>query len=164
MEPEDIIEEFLEHYGIPRRSGRYPYGSGKNPFQRAKGSIKKSLSSRKEKKEARKAQKAEEKRKSYLKSPSMLYKHRNEFSKAEIDAAMKEFEWERKLRDFSKHELDTGQRYVESFVKTAGGLISSYNQVARVYNTFTKKGRIPYIEGVDPNKNRKRDDKKKGSS
>ena len=24
-------EEFLEHYGIPRRSGRYPWGSGKDP-------------------------------------------------------------------------------------------------------------------------------------
>ena len=26
-------EEFLEHYGMPRRSGRYPYGSGKDPHQ-----------------------------------------------------------------------------------------------------------------------------------
>ena len=26
-------DEYLEHYGIPRRSGRYPYGSGENPFQ-----------------------------------------------------------------------------------------------------------------------------------
>ena len=24
-------EEFLEHYGMPRRSGRYPWGSGKDP-------------------------------------------------------------------------------------------------------------------------------------
>ena len=27
-------KEFLEHYGMPRRSGRYPYGSGKEPYQR----------------------------------------------------------------------------------------------------------------------------------
>ena len=27
-------EDFLEHYGMPRRSGRYPYGSGKDPYQR----------------------------------------------------------------------------------------------------------------------------------
>ena len=27
-------EEFLEHYGMPRRSGRYPYGSGEDPYQR----------------------------------------------------------------------------------------------------------------------------------
>ena len=26
-------EDFLEHYGIKRRSGRYPYGSGENPYQ-----------------------------------------------------------------------------------------------------------------------------------
>lgn len=27
-------EEFLEHYGMPRRSGRYPWGSGDDPYQR----------------------------------------------------------------------------------------------------------------------------------
>ena len=27
-------EEFIEHYGIPRRSGRYPWGSGEDPHQR----------------------------------------------------------------------------------------------------------------------------------
>ena len=27
-------EEFIEHYGIPRRSGRYPWGSGEDPYQR----------------------------------------------------------------------------------------------------------------------------------
>ena len=26
-------EEFLAHYGMPRRSGRYPWGSGENPYQ-----------------------------------------------------------------------------------------------------------------------------------
>lgn len=29
-------EEFLEHYGMPRRSGRYPYGSGKDPYQHSR--------------------------------------------------------------------------------------------------------------------------------
>lgn len=28
------MDDILEHYGMPRRSGRYPYGSGKNPYQR----------------------------------------------------------------------------------------------------------------------------------
>ena len=27
-------EEYLEHYGMPRRSGRYPWGSGKDKYQR----------------------------------------------------------------------------------------------------------------------------------
>lgn len=37
MDYEDFFEDFeeteLEHYGMPRRSGRYPWGSGENPFQ-----------------------------------------------------------------------------------------------------------------------------------
>ncbi len=28
-----IAEEILMHYGMPRRSGRYPWGSGQNPYQ-----------------------------------------------------------------------------------------------------------------------------------
>lgn len=28
-------EGYLEHYGMPKRSGRYPYGSGDNPYQHA---------------------------------------------------------------------------------------------------------------------------------
>lgn len=31
----DIAEDILEHYGMPRRSGRYPWGSGDNPYQRS---------------------------------------------------------------------------------------------------------------------------------
>ena len=28
-----IAEDILMHYGIPRRSGRYPWGSGDDPYQ-----------------------------------------------------------------------------------------------------------------------------------
>lgn len=28
-----VVEEILMHYGMPRRSGRYPWGSGDNPYQ-----------------------------------------------------------------------------------------------------------------------------------
>ena len=28
--------EFLQHYGMPRRSGRYPWGSGEDPYQHGK--------------------------------------------------------------------------------------------------------------------------------
>lgn len=28
------VADFLEHYGTPRHSGRYPWGSGKDPYQR----------------------------------------------------------------------------------------------------------------------------------
>ena len=28
-----ILEDILMHYGMPRRSGRYPWGSGDDPYQ-----------------------------------------------------------------------------------------------------------------------------------
>lgn len=31
---EEGSEDYLEHYGMPRRSGRYPWGSGEDPYQR----------------------------------------------------------------------------------------------------------------------------------
>lgn len=31
----DILSNYLLHYGMPRRSGRYPWGSGDNPYQRS---------------------------------------------------------------------------------------------------------------------------------
>lgn len=30
---DEIFDDFLEHYGTPRKSGRYPWGSGENPYQ-----------------------------------------------------------------------------------------------------------------------------------
>ncbi len=33
---ERIESDTIEHYGMPRRSGRYPYGSGKDPYQGSK--------------------------------------------------------------------------------------------------------------------------------
>ena len=33
---ERIESDTLEHYGMPRRSGRYPYGSGEDPYQHAR--------------------------------------------------------------------------------------------------------------------------------
>lgn len=39
-EPFDIDETIdIVHYGMPRRSGRYPWGSGKNPYQHSKDFI-----------------------------------------------------------------------------------------------------------------------------
>lgn len=35
----DPVEESLEHYGIKRRSGRYPWGSGEDPYQHSRDFI-----------------------------------------------------------------------------------------------------------------------------
>ena len=33
----ELLENHLEHYGMPRRSGRYKWGSGKDPYQSTGG-------------------------------------------------------------------------------------------------------------------------------
>lgn len=38
-EENDISDDVIEHYGIKRRSGRYPYGSGENPYQHSEDFI-----------------------------------------------------------------------------------------------------------------------------
>ena len=36
----ELLNDHLEHYGIPRRSGRYKWGSGKDPYQSLRSSAK----------------------------------------------------------------------------------------------------------------------------
>ena len=72
----ELLNDHLEHYGLPRRSGRYKWGSGKDPYQSTGGkrSFKKAASAgeryiksklgsskRAQKKAERKADKAREK-------------------------------------------------------------------------------------------------------
>ena len=74
----ELLNDHLEHYGLPRRSGRYKWGSGKDPYQSIgrKSSLKKeakngeryiksklSSSKRSQKKAERKAANAREKAK-----------------------------------------------------------------------------------------------------
>ena len=72
----ELLNDHLEHYGLPRRSGRYKWGSGKDPYQSTGGnrSFKKAVkngeryiksklgsSKRAQKKDERKTDKAREK-------------------------------------------------------------------------------------------------------
>lgn len=36
----ELLNDHLEHYGMPRRSGRYKWGSGKDPYQSLRSSAK----------------------------------------------------------------------------------------------------------------------------
>lgn len=51
------MNEELYHFGIPRRSGRYPWGSGDRPFQSSGGKVSVSKEERKKAKRAAKADK-----------------------------------------------------------------------------------------------------------
>ena len=84
----ELFDDHLEHYGLPRRSGRYKWGSGKDPYQSTGGKrsfnkaasageryIKSKLGSSKraQKKAERKADKAREKAKANKYSDEKAY-------------------------------------------------------------------------------------------
>lgn len=40
VDNQELLNDHLEHYGMPRRSGRYKWGSGKDPYQSLRSSDK----------------------------------------------------------------------------------------------------------------------------
>lgn len=165
----------LEHYG---RKGMHWYehifGKEQSHAKYAKSGTKKSssISSKKEERKKEKARKEAQRkakkeraekekkeaiRKAILKSPSKLYKHRDEFTKEEIDAAIENFEMEKKLKDFAKTDIQRGADMVQSMFKITTNGISVYNSVARIYNSLgDPNDRIPYIENIQDRKDEKK--------
>ncbi len=76
------------------------------------------------------AQRSEARRRKILSSPSRLYRNRDLFTQAEIDAAMKRMKWERELRSLSKDERERGSAYINS--------IMSYAEAANKVYTFSQ--------------------------
>lgn len=105
---------------------------------------------------------AADKRQKILNDPKKLYKHRKEFSKTEIDDAMKTFKWENDLQRISADRISNGKRMVDDLVGTFSKGIDGYNAFARVYNTVAgSKGykKIPYVENANSGgKDKKKDD------
>lgn len=68
-------------------------------------------------------QKATRRREKILKSPRKLKKHQNEFTKAEIDAALQKMDLNRRLDQLSRDKITSGKNKVDaimSYVKLIG--------------------------------------------
>lgn len=96
----------------------------------------------------KKAKKAEIQRQKILRDPSKLYKHRNEFTYAEIQTAMSRFEWESKLSDYSAKKMKRGSDFINSLVNYSSSAINLYNNAARIVNSMTddKKSQLKVIK------------------
>lgn len=106
----------------------------------------------------RKAQAAAKRREEILRNPSKLYKHRREFTQDEINAAIRTFEWEKKLSDLSAARRKAGEEQIRSMVNYSVNAINLYNQAARVANSFNLTEKPwTYIEAPGS----KKDDKNK---
>lgn len=161
----------LEHYGRKgMKWGEHIFGrdTRTNAQRKAAGAKKKALrkaalEKRKQEKAKVKAEKIakelEKNKQKWLDSPTQLYKHRKEFNKEEIDAAMARFKWEESLRESSKKEMEAGKNYINAISNYAASMIALYNTAARLNNTFRADGdesRWPYIENTDASKNPKK--------
>lgn len=159
---------FLEHHGVKGmkwgvRKDRTSSGGGRKASSETKAKAGKLLTrldkrrSDRAKKRAEKAAKkaeaaatkAKEMHEKNLKSARSLYKHRYDYTQDEINNALKTFEWERKLRDYSKSELEAGKKYLDAAFQYANASINIYNTAARVVNTFDLSGKPwKYIESI----------------
>ena len=157
--PEDYA--YLAHHGIKgQRWGIRRYQNADGTLtklgRRRLGIDKSRRQIRKEAKEKRKqaeaAQKAADERaklhEEMVRDPNKLYKYRNALSKEEIDSVMRDIEFNRKIKEIKKKDVDsaltTMQQVVDFSRKTSdllGNAKSIYNLYAEAYNTFSKSGK-----------------------
>lgn len=160
-------KESLEHYGVPgmkwgvrkdRKTSRLRRGYSDDERvrrdKRAKAKVSRAKA-RAEKKQVKAREKAEKdavkkekKRQAILNNPTLLYKHRKEFSQAEIQAALKQFEWEKKLSDYSKERLKNGADYIDTMVKYSANAINLYNNAAKIMNAVNRDNemKLPIVD------------------
>jgi hypothetical protein len=86
----------LQHYGIPKRSGRYPWGSGDRPYQ---GDNEK-VSLQRERKNA--------------------LKNRRELTTEELKKRIERLEIEKKFKDLSEDDIYPGKKKAEKALGTIG--------------------------------------------
>ena len=99
----ELLNDHLEHYGLPRRSGRYKWGSGKDPYQSTGG-----------KRSFKKAAKAGER---YIKSK--LGSSKRAQKKAEKKAAKaREKEENEKVKALAKEQKKKKYRDEKAYVKS----------------------------------------------
>lgn len=135
----------LFHYGMPKRSGRYPYGSGDRPYQGSGGIVSRKASKstrmtfkqrRAAKKQAaqeeeikRQIQKALEEKRRHDENKERILKegtalelreYASELSNAEFEAALKRLQLNKQLNSYAQKEVQSMFDKVDSFMTKAG--------------------------------------------
>lgn len=164
-----VPDNELQHYGVAKRSGRYPWGSGENPYHHGASSPFGRLRERRlEKKKAAvksaqlekarqvKVDKAEyeKKKQAALKSGSAkeLMPYLRDLSDDELRIAKNRIQMEAEFRNLAVKEAAAGNPKValamakaERITNQANTAINAYNTAAKVYNAFSKNGELPIV-------------------
>lgn len=129
-----VYHDDLLHFGIKRRSGRYPYGSGNRPFQgepRGKKRKNKESDRRKQEEEASKKSityskkefQSKEEKKKFLDTASNateVLQYRDQLTQKELQDALDRVKTIRELSGISKKEIDAAWDAIDDAVKKVG--------------------------------------------
>lgn len=114
------------HYGIPRKSGRYPWGSGGRPFQSQEGK-KKGLFRRRKKTQEREEEnltpeERQRRRERVLKegTATEILSLQKEFTDKELSDAVNRINTRVRLREISQKELDASWTRIDDVMKKVG--------------------------------------------
>lgn len=146
----------LYHYGIPRRSGRYPYGSGDRPFQgepgdkRPKGFIQRhkakkvSKAFEKMKEDEAKKQKIQEEYKKNRETilekgtaSDVLKLHKiSPVSNAELEKAIDRLRLEKSIKEYEQKEKDAGFNKIDDLMKKMEKINNWSNTGIKLWDNF----------------------------
>lgn len=149
--------EQLGHPKLTRAEKRAAKIREKNVKKREKMRKKSLKAAKRTKKEQAKFEKEKAE---LMRSPVTMAKYKEKFTNEEIDAALKRFEMEKKLTEYSVKERRRGKEFIDDMVGLAETAKKGYNLYVDVYNTFNTKGDNKKRIGKDDkdNKNKKKKD------
>lgn len=151
----EYFSDELIHYGIKRRSGRYPYGSGERPYQSGGVAAPPKKKSRKQRKAEEKAAKQEAKQAAAKKkhddekqavlqkgTASQVKSYLGELSNQELRDVTTRLNLEKQINEMSVKEQTTNMQKVDNAMQKIKKIdewskigASMYNTLVGIYNT-----------------------------
>lgn len=156
-------EDDILHYGMPKRSGRYPYGSGDRPFQstggKKPGFFKKRKEAKKKKEAQEKAKQAAAEKRAFEASKKraiesgdtkFIYENRAKLTDEEIQRAISRIDMKKTLESYniSGYGQTPSQPQPSGKKKNKGGGSDGGNQQSQQPVKVNKKGK-PYVNIKD---------------
>lgn len=157
-----VFDDVLVHYGIKRRSGRYPYGSGEHPYQREGGAPK---ATKKAKKEKAPPDPVKMQRKELIKAKNL-----HSMSPEDLQKMITRLKQEKELKNLVEADIAPGKKVMKEVLAEVG------KQTAKEVLTGSVRYGINYAlqdsnnrkfstadlaKAIYPSLNKKDDEKKK---
>lgn len=151
-----------ERYSKGKQTGDKSLDKEYKKFAKQTEKIKKAQVKEKRKTDQKRDQEAKEEaaeREKILSDPKLLRQNYKKFSTEEVQQAIKNFETERRLSDFSKSRVQQGARFLSSMAQFTSSAIVVYNNVSKAYNAFSPGTKpMPFIKDPEKKKKNKDDD------